>query len=73
MNILLKNGEQLSLEEGADCLRCAAAISYGLARNAVAAKVNGKLVDIRTHLSDGDTVEMLSNAHGSFILTIRRR
>ena len=24
-------------------------------------------------LADGDTVEMLSNAHGSFILTIRRR
>lgn len=60
MNILLKNGEQFSLEEGADCLRCAAAISDGLARNAVAAKVNGKLVDIRTHLSDGDTVEIVT-------------
>lgn len=60
MNILLKNGEQLSLEEGADCLKCAAAISEGLARNAVAAKVNGKLVDIRTSLSDGDTVEIVT-------------
>ena len=60
MNILLKNGEQLSLEEGADCIKCAAAISEGLARNAVAAKVNGKLVDIRTPLSEGDTVEIVT-------------
>ena len=41
-------------------MKCAAAISEGLARNAVAAKVNGKLVDIRTPLSEGDTVEIVT-------------
>ena len=60
MKILLKNGEELVLEEGADCLKLAASVSDGLAREAVAAKVNGKLVDLSTKLSDGDTVEIVT-------------
>lgn len=40
----------------------------------LASPEQGKFVRIFFEkLSDGDTVEMLSNAHGSFILTIRRR
>ena len=40
----------------------------------LASPEQGKFVKIfGDKLSDGDTVEMFSNAHGSFILTIRRR
>ena len=41
MQITLKNGDKLELEAGADALAAAQKISEGLARNAVAAKVNG--------------------------------
>lgn len=43
MEIILKNGDKLSLEENATCMQAAQAISEGLARNAVCAKVNGEL------------------------------
>ncbi len=60
MNITLKNGDVLAVEEGATCLTAAAAISEGLARAAVAAKVNGKLVDATEVLKEGDTLEIVT-------------
>ena len=60
MNIVLKNGDALALTDGATCAMAAAAISEGLARNAVAAKVNGKLVDLSTRLMEGDTLEIVT-------------
>lgn len=60
MNILLKNGDKLSVVDGATCAMAAAAISEGLARNAVAAKVNGVLVDLSTTLKEGDTLEVVT-------------
>lgn len=60
MNVILKDGNTLSLEEGATCLVCAKAISEGLARAAVAGKVNGNLVDLSTVLNDGDKVEIVT-------------
>ncbi|MBQ9081536.1 MAG: threonine--tRNA ligase, partial [Clostridia bacterium] len=60
MNISLKNGDTLSLTENATCALAAAAISAGLARNAVAAKVNGVTVDLSTVLKDGDSLEILT-------------
>ena len=60
MKILLKNGEEIEVEEGADCAAAAAAISAGLARSAVAAKINGTLCDLSSPLSDGDTVEIVT-------------
>ncbi len=60
MKILLKNGEEIDIEEGADCADAAAAISAGLARSAVAAKINGNLCDLSSPLSDGDTVEIVT-------------
>ncbi|MBP5243022.1 MAG: threonine--tRNA ligase, partial [Clostridia bacterium] len=50
----------LELEDGASCLNAAAAISEGLARNAVVAKVNGVLVDLSTVLKDGDDLELFT-------------
>ncbi len=60
MNISLKNGDILSLTEGATCAMAAAAISEGLARNAVAAKINGILVDLSATLQEGDGLEIVT-------------
>lgn len=59
MNILLKEGS-IQLEKGATCLKGATAISEGLARNAVAAKVNGVLCDLSTELKEGDKLEVIT-------------
>ncbi len=59
MNILLKNGS-LQVEEGASCADAAKSISEGLARSAVAAKVNGTLCDLSSKLTDGDTLEIIT-------------
>ncbi|MGN1077709.1 MAG: threonine--tRNA ligase, partial [Candidatus Gallimonas sp.] len=60
MNITLKNGETLAVEENATCMKAAQAISEGLARAAVAAKVNGKLVDLKSSLKEGDRLEIVT-------------
>ena len=60
MKIYLKNGDALEVEQGADCLAAAFAISEGLARAAVAAKVNGHLVDLRHALAEGDKLEIVT-------------
>ncbi len=60
MNILLKNGEQLEVEENSTAKMVAVAISEGLARNAVAARVNGKLVDLSATVNEGDIVEIVT-------------
>lgn len=60
MNIILKNGDALQLAEGANALNAAQAISEGLARAAVAAKVNGKLVDLKSALKEGDRLEIVT-------------
>lgn len=60
MNITLKNGDLLNLAEGATALQAAQAISEGLARAAVCAKVNGKLVDLSCALHEGDALEIVT-------------
>ena len=60
MKIILKNGDALEVSEGADCAAAARAISEGLARAAVAAKVNGELVDLSTPLKEGDSLEIVT-------------
>ena len=60
MQIVLKNGDTLELENGATAMDAAHAVSEGLARAAVAAKVNGKLVDLSHALCEGDGVEIVT-------------
>ncbi len=60
MNITLKNGDQLTIQDGENCAAAAKAISDGLARAAVAAKVNGELVDLSTPLKEGDSLEIVT-------------
>ncbi len=60
MKITLKNGDALEVAEGAVCSDAAKAISEGLARAAVAARVNGELVDLSTPLKEGDALEIVT-------------
>ena len=60
MTIVLKNGDNLALEENASCMQAAMTISEGLARNAICAKVNGELVDLSYALKEGDNLEIVT-------------
>ena len=60
MNVILKNGDALTLADGSTALQAAKAISEGLARVAAAAKVNGKLVDLNAKLCEGDNLEIVT-------------
>ncbi len=60
MNVTLKDGSVLALENEANCFDAAKAISEGLARNAACAKVNGNLVDLNTPLNEGDCLEIVT-------------
>ncbi|MCD8372007.1 MAG: threonine--tRNA ligase [Clostridia bacterium] len=60
MKIYLKNGEELSLEDGVTCAQAAKVVSESLARNAVAAKINGRLCDLSSPLTSGDKVEFVT-------------
>ena len=60
INIKLKDGSILKVENGATALDAAKAISEGLARNATAAKINNVECDLRDTLKDGDTLEILT-------------
>ena len=60
MQIVLKNGDKMQLAECATAQDAAQAISEGLARAAVAAKVNGELVDLSHVLREGDAVEIVT-------------
>ena len=60
MNVILKNGDAMQVAENATCLQAATAISEGLARNAVCAKVNGEEVDLSHVLKEGDALEIVT-------------
>lgn len=60
MNITLKDGSVLSVENGLSCYDVAMQISEGLARASVAAVVNGAKVDLTTVLNEDCTLELLT-------------
>ena len=60
MQIILKNGDKLELAKGASASDAAQKISEGLARAAVAAKVNGQLCDLSHALKEGDSLELVT-------------
>ena len=60
MKIILKSGDAMELSENATAMQAAQAISEGLARNAVCAKVNGALVDLSHVLNEGDSLEIVT-------------
>ena len=60
MNITLKDGSVMQVNAGATAAQAAQQISGGLYRAACAARVNGKTVDLRTELTEGCTLEILT-------------
>ncbi len=59
MEIKLLDGSALEVKENATAYDAAMTISEGLARNVYSAKINGEAKDLRTELSEGDTLELL--------------
>ena len=60
MIVLIKDGSKLEMEAGASVMDVAKKISEGLARNAIAGKVNGKLCQLATKVAEGDLVEIVT-------------
>jgi len=64
--VRLPDGSQLTVAKGATLRDVAVAIGPGLARAALAGKVNNRLVDLTTPLTDGESVRLVtfSDAEG---------
>ncbi len=60
INITLKNGDILQVEPGTTVDALCRQLSMGLYRNACAARVDGKVADLRTELDADCTVEILT-------------
>ncbi len=60
MKITLKDGSSLEFESGISAGEVASAISEGLFRNAVCAKVDGELVDLSTKIEKDCTLEIVT-------------
>ena len=61
MQVTLPDGNALELPDGATGADAAAAIGPGLARAALAVKVNGDLRDLSRPLDDGAPIEILTD------------
>ena len=61
MEIILPDGSKKILEEGATVYDVAASIGTSLAKAALAGKVNGELVDVTAQVTDGATIEIITN------------
>ena len=60
MQVVLPDGKQLDLPAAATALDAAAAIGPRLAKDAIGARVNGKLTDVLTPLPDGAQLEIIT-------------
>ncbi|MCR5352992.1 MAG: threonine--tRNA ligase, partial [Clostridiales bacterium] len=60
MNLVLKDGSNLEVEEGISVYEAAEKISAGLARNALAAHLDGELVEMNSKLEKGGKIEFLT-------------
>jgi threonyl-tRNA synthetase len=60
MHVLLPDGSRLELPEGATGADAAAAIGPGLARDALAVRVNAHIRDLAQPLTDGEPIEIIT-------------
>ena len=60
LKIKLKDNSELEVEEGLTILEIAKKISEGLARNALAGKVDGEVKDLRTVINQNCKLEILT-------------
>ena len=61
MEIILPDGSKKTLEEGATVADVAKSIGSGLAKAALAGKIDGELVDVTAPVHDGSTVEIITS------------
>ena len=61
MKIILPDGSEKELENGATVADVAASIGAGLAKAALGGVVNGKEVDLSREVADGDQVSIITN------------
>ncbi len=61
MKITLPDGSNKELEQGATVAEVAASIGAGLAKAALAGKINGQLVDLVAPVEEGAFVEIITN------------
>src|ERR671914_176367 len=71
MRIELPDGSSKELDDGASGADLAAAIGPGLARAALAVKVDGEVRDLARRLSDGDKVEIVTDRSPDALELIR--
>jgi threonyl-tRNA synthetase len=72
MKVKLPDGTELELDNGASGADAARAIGEGLARAALAVKVDGSLRDLSAPLNDGDDISILTNRDGDDALELLR-
>ena len=60
IQVTLKDGSRMELENGSKVIDAAMKISEGLARASVAGEVNGETTELTTTLKDGDTLNILT-------------
>ncbi len=60
VKVELKDGSKIEVKEGSSILEVAKQISEGLARNAMAGKVNGEVKDLRTEINADCKLEILT-------------
>ena len=61
MEIKLPDGSVKTLDAGATVQDVAASIGAGLAKAALAGKINGELVDVTTPVTDGAAIEIITD------------
>ncbi len=61
IEVVLPDGSKRELEQGATLADVAASIGEGLARAALAGKINGKFADLVDTVKDGDAVEIVTS------------
>ncbi len=71
MKITLKDGSVREYDSAKTVIEIATDISEGLARNACAGEVDGKIVDLRTELSEDCTLNIITNKDPEGLRVIR--
>jgi threonyl-tRNA synthetase len=71
IQVILPDGSHKALNEGSSAADLAAAIGPGLAKSAVAAKVDGKIVDLTSQLADGAAVSLLTKKDPEALSVLR--
>ena len=71
VSIILKDGKKLDFESAVPLFEAAAAISNSLAKDAVCAKVNDELADLRDPIQDGTRVEFFTKEDAEGLFTLR--